>query len=374
MSPGAPERDSSTTQDDRVPAGGASSTREPGASESSPQGPCVRVHARGARVTVTETAVTAERSALASSLWPAVDVRFDTLLGWRRREPTATSPGWIHLLVQDATTNGFIHSDVEGRDNPAVLRFAPGSAPQFRDLDAALTAVQAGYGLGTAAGSLGAPEAGAAGTDEDAATAGRHPDRADVPLADWLTPSGDGSSHGRSAGSHPAAGTAADGQGILDLPGLDGAQPADGATPGPIPAEPRRPASAASSGAPRRGRGSSGRGDRSSAPWDKVATPDEVPETNLQADMDSPVFGQVVVVTGDVAPYDKAEVWAMIADAGGTVAKNVTKKTTLLIVGEWASMTTKEKRARELKDKGQELEIWTLSDFLEKMGKPAHPG
>ena len=54
----------------------------------------------------------------------------------------------------------------------------------------------------------------------------------------------------------------------------------------------------------------------------------------------------------------------MIAEAGGIVAKNVTKKTTLLIVGEWATMTSKEKRARELQEQGQELEIWQFEEFL----------
>lgn len=108
---------------------------------------------------------------------------------------------------------------------------------------------------------------------------------------------------------------------------------------------------------------------RQPAPWAKVATPDEVPEANKDADIDGPIYGQVVCVTGDVEPYDKGDVWDMIASRGGTVAKNVTKKTTMLIVGEWSSMTTKEKRARELKDKGQEIQIVPFAEFLEMAGK-----
>ncbi|HIW95512.1 MAG TPA: BRCT domain-containing protein [Candidatus Corynebacterium gallistercoris] len=102
----------------------------------------------------------------------------------------------------------------------------------------------------------------------------------------------------------------------------------------------------------------------SRAPWSKVATPDEVPEPNEKADIDGPIYGQVVCVTGDVEPYDKGEVWDMIASRGGTVGKNVTKKTTMLIVGEWASVTSKEKRARELKDQGQDISIIQFKDFL----------
>lgn len=104
---------------------------------------------------------------------------------------------------------------------------------------------------------------------------------------------------------------------------------------------------------------------RSPAPWAKVATPDEVPETNEEADIDGPIYGHTVCVTGDVEPYDKGEVWDMIASRGGVVAKNVTKKTTMLIVGEWHSMTSKEKRARELQDKGQELQIIGFQEFLQ---------
>ncbi|KAB3520793.1 hypothetical protein GC425_05960 [Corynebacterium sp. zg254] len=100
------------------------------------------------------------------------------------------------------------------------------------------------------------------------------------------------------------------------------------------------------------------------APWSKVATPDVVPETNTDADIDGQIYGQVVCVTGDVEPYSKGDVWNMIAQAGGKVSKSVTKKTTMLVVGEWASVTSKEKRARELKDKGQEINIVSFADFL----------
>ncbi|MDK8791256.1 BRCT domain-containing protein [Corynebacterium sp. MSK039] len=104
------------------------------------------------------------------------------------------------------------------------------------------------------------------------------------------------------------------------------------------------------------------------APWDRVATPDKVPEQNTEADVDGPVFGETVVITGDVDPYSKGEVWDMLADAGAIVAKNVTKKTTLLILGEWATVTSKEKRARELQEQGQELAIWTFEELLHKLG------
>ena len=51
----------------------------------------------------------------------------------------------------------------------------------------------------------------------------------------------------------------------------------------------------------------------------------------------------------------------------------MTKKTTILVVGEWASMTSKEKRARELMEKGQEIEIWPADKLLDILGLNEQP-
>lgn len=109
---------------------------------------------------------------------------------------------------------------------------------------------------------------------------------------------------------------------------------------------------------------SAGGARRSPAPWAKVATPDVAPEPNPDADIDHPLFGQVICVTGDVEPYSKGDVWNMIADHGASVSKSVTKKTTMLIVGEWATVTSKEKRAKELQAKGQDIAIVSFEEFL----------
>ncbi|MEJ4103715.1 BRCT domain-containing protein [Corynebacterium bovis] len=109
------------------------------------------------------------------------------------------------------------------------------------------------------------------------------------------------------------------------------------------------------------------------APWARVATPDTVPEPNPDADIDNPVHGQNVTVTGDTAPYEKGEIWDMIAAAGGTVGKNVTKKTTILVLGRWDSVTSKEKKAREYIDRGQDIALWTLDEFLDRVGAERRP-
>ena len=107
------------------------------------------------------------------------------------------------------------------------------------------------------------------------------------------------------------------------------------------------------------------------APWQAVATPDTVPEPNPQADPNSPLYGENVTLTGDFEPYDKGELWNGIAEMGATVGKNVTKKTTILVAGEWATMTSKEKRARELQEKGQDIQIWSADQLLEALGLKA---
>jgi len=182
------------------------------------------------------------------------------------------------------------------------VNFSPSQTEEFAALDLQLTNLQAGYPL----------EAGAAGTGEAAGSGGT--ENTEISAAEWI-------SSAESAGG-----------------GDEGASPK---------------------------KTSKETQQRSPAPWAKVATPDEVPETNEEADIDGPIYGHTVCVTGDVEPYDKGEVWDMIASRGGVVAKNVTKKTTMLIVGEWHSMTSKEKRARELQDKGQELQIIGFQEFLQ---------
>lgn len=118
---------------------------------------------------------------------------------------------------------------------------------------------------------------------------------------------------------------------------------------------------------------SSGKSSRGPAPWQSVATPDTVPEPALDADPDSSLYGQNVTLTGEFEPFDKGQLWDGIAARGGQVGKNVTKKTTILVVGEWASMTSKEKRARELKDKGQDIEIWPANKLLDILGLNEQP-
>ncbi|MDK4321114.1 DNA polymerase III subunit epsilon [Corynebacterium pseudodiphtheriticum] len=109
------------------------------------------------------------------------------------------------------------------------------------------------------------------------------------------------------------------------------------------------------------------------APWQAVATPDTVPEANQNADSDHPLFGEHVTLTGEFEPYDKGRLWSDIAERGAQIGKNVTKKTTILVVGEWAKKTSKEKRAEELNEKGQGITIWPASKLLHVLGLDEEP-
>ncbi|QGU04969.1 exonuclease domain-containing protein [Corynebacterium comes] len=104
------------------------------------------------------------------------------------------------------------------------------------------------------------------------------------------------------------------------------------------------------------------------APWQSVSTPDVIPEPNQKADPTGPLFGQNVTLTGDFEPFDKGQLWSGIADLGAAVGKNVTRKTTILVAGDWATVTSKEKRARELLEKGQDIQIWTSAQLYAVLG------
>lgn len=106
----------------------------------------------------------------------------------------------------------------------------------------------------------------------------------------------------------------------------------------------------------------------SNAPWAKVATPDVAPEANHDADPQGMFFEQNVTLTGDFEPFDKGMLWKMMAERGATIGKNVTKKTTMLVIGPWASVTSKQKRAEELREKGQEITFLTADELFTALG------
>ncbi|MEV6773312.1 exonuclease domain-containing protein [Nocardia sp. NPDC051030] len=81
-------------------------------------------------------------------------------------------------------------------------------------------------------------------------------------------------------------------------------------------------------------------------------------------DASHPLYGQTVVFTGDLASMTRQQAWDAIAACGATPAKNVTRRTTGLVIGHGftgddplAFSTTKARRAAELRDRGQAIEV-----------------
>ena len=109
------------------------------------------------------------------------------------------------------------------------------------------------------------------------------------------------------------------------------------------------------------------------AKWDAVKAPEVIPPRNEDADPDGLLYGQRVTLTGDFAPYDKGRLWELIEGAGADINKGVTKKTTILVAGPWDSVTSKEKRARELKEQGQDIDIWSEKQLFEVLGLTEEP-
>lgn len=88
-------------------------------------------------------------------------------------------------------------------------------------------------------------------------------------------------------------------------------------------------------------------------------------------DPSHPLFGEIVVFTGDLAAMTRQEAWNAIAGCGATPARNVTKRTTRLVIGDGflgqdpaAFTTTKAQRVAELRMRGQRIEVMDEAAFL----------
>ena len=65
--------------------------------------------------------------------------------------------------------------------------------------------------------------------------------------------------------------------------------------------------------------------------------------------------------------------WDALADHGAKVAKSVTKKTSIVVIGPWPTVTSKQRRAEELIAAGQEIQLWTPEQLLQAVGLDEQP-
>ena len=103
------------------------------------------------------------------------------------------------------------------------------------------------------------------------------------------------------------------------------------------------------------------------------------PDLNPDADPDGYLYGRVVVFTGGLMSMTRQIAWEECARVGAVPDKTPTKRTNVLVVGDinpavlrpGSNVTGKARRAFELQDKGQDVEVMTEDDFLRCLdGKP----
>lgn len=102
-------------------------------------------------------------------------------------------------------------------------------------------------------------------------------------------------------------------------------------------------------------------------------------DVNSEADEDGYLFGRVVVFTGALMSMTRQIAWDECSRVGAVAEKNVTKKTHVLVVGDinpavlrpGSEVTGRARKAFDLQDKGQPIEVMTEDDFLRCLdGKP----
>jgi len=105
---------------------------------------------------------------------------------------------------------------------------------------------------------------------------------------------------------------------------------------------------------------------------DKVRKAD-LPQPSEHADPAHPLFGEVVCFSGDLESYTRSRAQEVVASFGASLSGNVTKKTTLVVMGGFdpatlrtgATLSSKVMKAKELAAAGQSIEIVTEQTFLE---------
>lgn len=102
------------------------------------------------------------------------------------------------------------------------------------------------------------------------------------------------------------------------------------------------------------------------------------PDVDEDADPTHPLYGQVVVFTGALS-IRRQDAWDMVARHGATPEHGVTKRTTLLVIGDGFTgndpgefFTGKAVKAAKLRDKGQIVEVLTELDLVDLLDSTVH--
>jgi DNA polymerase-3 subunit epsilon len=121
------------------------------------------------------------------------------------------------------------------------------------------------------------------------------------------------------------------------------------------------------------------RGSASPRRWANWPEEGANPEANAGADPAHPLFGHRIVFTGALG-MSRAEAKSRAADHGAQPASSVTRATTLLVVGDGfvaadlragggtGRVTSKARRALELRSAGYRVEVLSEGEFLQMLG------
>jgi NAD-dependent DNA ligase len=97
------------------------------------------------------------------------------------------------------------------------------------------------------------------------------------------------------------------------------------------------------------------------------------------ADPDGYLYCRVVVFTGTLMSMNRQFAWGECSRVGAIAEYQTTKRTNVLVVGDinpavlrpGSTLTAKARKAFELQDEGQDIEVMTEDDFLRCLdGKP----
>ncbi len=105
----------------------------------------------------------------------------------------------------------------------------------------------------------------------------------------------------------------------------------------------------------------------SQGPFDRP----QLPDAAADADPEHPLYGHVLVFTGALS-IRRQDAWDAAARCGAVVEKTVTKRSTMLVVGDGFTgsdpadfSTGKAAKAVQLRDKGQRIEVLTEADLVQ---------
>lgn len=100
----------------------------------------------------------------------------------------------------------------------------------------------------------------------------------------------------------------------------------------------------------------------------------QITTSNLEFDETNPFFGKVCVFTGTLEKMKRTDAAQIVVDLGGECGNSVTKKTNYLILGNndynpkiKDGKSTKQKKAEELKIKGNDIEIISENTFYDML-------